>query len=74
MVEEYLVMTDITLGDILANSPQYAILAIVIWAINKLGPILLKHAIQLEKINDFSERQEKKNADTQCNSKTRQGT
>ena len=45
--------TDITLGDLLTNSPQYAILAIVIWAVVKLGPILLKLAVQIEKMNDL---------------------
>ena len=56
--------------DLLSYSPQYVILAIVIWAVNKLGPILLKLAIQLEKINKFIERQEKKNADNQRNKET----
>ena len=61
--------TDISLGDLLTNSPQFAILAIVIWAVNQLGPILLKLAIQLEKINKIIERQEKNNADNQRNKK-----
>lgn len=51
---------DITLGDLIANSPQYANLAIVIWAIIKLGPILLKLAVQIEKMNDIIERLEDK--------------
>ena len=55
--------------DLLSYSPQYVILAIVIWAVNKLGPILLKLAVQLEKINKIIERLEKKNADTQCTKK-----
>lgn len=57
---EILMTPDINLGDLLTNSPQYAILAIVIWAITKLGPILLKLAVQIEKMNDIIERLEKK--------------
>lgn len=60
MVEENLVTADITLGDLLSNSPQYAILAIVIWAVVRLGPILLKLAVQIEKMNDIIERLEDK--------------
>ena len=68
MVEENLVMTpDITLGDLLTTSPQYVILVIVIWTIWKLGPILLKLAVQIEKMNDIIERQEEKNADKRRN-------
>ncbi len=61
---------DISLGDLLTNSPQFAILAIVIWAVVKLGPILLKLAVQIEKMNNLTKKmiewEEKKDADKCC--------
>lgn len=47
---------DLNLGELLTTSPQYAILAIVIWAIYRIGPILLKLAVQIEKMNDLAEK------------------